>query len=1225
MIGTVISHYRVEAKIGEGGMGIVYRATDVRLGRAVALKFLTRRVVASAEQRARFEREALVISRLNHPHIATLYDYDEADGLPFLVMEYLPGGTLGDKLRALEPSAQTLPLETILQYGRQIGGALAYAHEHGVVHRDLKPDNIILSERGELKVTDFGLAKIEGASKLSSGSVRVGTPAYMSPEQVVGDDIDGRSDIYSFGTILYETATGRLPFDSGYEMSLLYDIVNTPAPPVGRDDLPEEFARLIAKTLEKQPSCRYQSMDEVVAALSALQGRQTVVVRTPRGSLTETQPLAESLRPTAQVFVGRREELARLQGILGDALGHEGRVALLQGEPGSGKTTTAEQICVHARLSGATVLIGRCEEAEGAPVFWPWLQLIQSYIEVSTTEQLEETFGPCGAHLASLVPQIREKLPDLPASETLEPRQARFRLFECISNSFRRAALRAPLVLFFDDLQWADEPSLRLLEFMSSSLKETRILILGTCRDLVLGRDHPLTRTLAELVHQGHSDRIVLGGLSEKDVARFMQLSLGAPQSPTLIQAVHRRTEGNPFFLTEIVKLLAAEGHDSRSAEESLGIKIPLSIREVIRQRLTAASKECVRVLEVASVAGRRFTTEVLEKPSGLDYDRVVEVLDEAEANRLVMEADKATATYAFSHALVQETIYQDLGPGNRRRLHQQVGEALEQLYAENLELHLNDLAYHFQRAARRGHAEKAVRYAVAAAEKAAQLLAHEESSHFYERALESLPLLNESGELRRCELYALVGEQYKRAGKVANAREAFQNAADIARKLNAPEHFANAALGLRATLSEATGTVDELQVRLLEEALKLLPAGDSVLRAKVTAQLSAASYYAPERRASLSLKAVEMSLRLKDPEALASALYCRHVALVVTVDLRERLGVSTQLLQMAQRSGNQELILRARYRRILDFMELGDIASVDVEIDAYTQLAADLRQPRYLWSAKFFQSARRLLAGRLVESEQLAQEAMELGRRVQDQTAPVFVMAMQNLLRALQGRPAEQIDPLNVATRELPMIPGNRAILAYQYALMRKADEARKHFDAVSQNNFTDFPKDGSYIVVLCTLGFVSWFLRDAPRAKIIYELLEPYGGRNIMIGNTGVGCGSIHRPFGYCFAAMSDWDEAIRQFSIAIDMNVKMGAKVFEAGARCELATVLLARGRPEDRATALAHLDEATEAATAMEVASVLMECREARQRFGIEARETGPRATGKARSAGSIDHD
>jgi tetratricopeptide (TPR) repeat protein len=320
----------------------------------------------------------------------------------------------------------------------------------------------------------------------------------------------------------------------------------------------------------------------------------------------------------------------------------------------------------------------------------------------------------------------------------------------------------------------------------------------------------------------------------------------------------------------------------------------------------------------------------------------------------------------------------------------------------------------------------------------------------------------------------------------------------------------------------------------------------------------------------------------------------------------------------MAQRSGNQELILRARYRRIMDFMELGDVASVDKEIESYSQLAAELKQPRYLWSAKFFQSARKLLAGQLVECEQLAQEALELGRRAQDPTAPVFVMAMQNLLRALQGRPGEQIDPLNTATRELPMIPGNRAILAYHYALMRRADEARKQFDTVAQHDFADFPRDGSFIVVLCTLGFVSWFLQDAQRAKMIYELLEPYGGRNIMIGNTGVGCGSIHRPFGYCFAAMSDWDEAAKQFEIAIEMNSAMGAKAFEAGARCELAVALLARGRPGDRDTALAQLNQAAETAGVLRIESVLQECRETQRRFGIDAS-----GISKAKTAGPID--
>lgn len=264
-----IGHYELLERIAEGGMGVVYRARDTRLDRIVALKFLSPTLTASPEELDRFLHEARAISRLNHRNIATIYAVEEDRGERFLAFEYLAGGTLADRVHR---SDQPLALDQLLTWSARLARALAHAHRHGIVHRDVKPQNVLLTTDDVVKLTDFGVAQVKGGVAHDAGST-ASTAAYMSPEQAQELDVDHRSDIYSFGVMIYELATGEVPFaDERYEM-VLYDVINTEVPSINikRPDLPGEFAGIITKLLQKQPEDRYQRMEDVVAALEHLQ------------------------------------------------------------------------------------------------------------------------------------------------------------------------------------------------------------------------------------------------------------------------------------------------------------------------------------------------------------------------------------------------------------------------------------------------------------------------------------------------------------------------------------------------------------------------------------------------------------------------------------------------------------------------------------------------------------------------------------------------------------------------------------------------------------------------------------------------------------------------------------------------------------------------------------------------------------------------------------------
>ena len=261
--GSQVSHYRIIEKIGEGGMGVVYKATDTKLDRTVALKFLPPHLLCDADARARFEHEAKAASALNHPNIATIHEIDEVEGQCFIAMEYLEGGSLKARMEKPLSIAETLNLAI------QIGEGLDAAHQSGVVHRDMKPDNIMLTRRGTAKIMDFGLAKLRGVTRLTKTGTTLGTLRYMSPEQIQGKEVDRRSDIFSFGVVLYEMVTGNLPFKGEYEAAVFYSILNETPDPLARyrADVPEGIQRIVDKALAKDISERYQHADDMVADL----------------------------------------------------------------------------------------------------------------------------------------------------------------------------------------------------------------------------------------------------------------------------------------------------------------------------------------------------------------------------------------------------------------------------------------------------------------------------------------------------------------------------------------------------------------------------------------------------------------------------------------------------------------------------------------------------------------------------------------------------------------------------------------------------------------------------------------------------------------------------------------------------------------------------------------------------------------------------------------------
>ncbi|NIV26901.1 MAG: protein kinase, partial [Gammaproteobacteria bacterium] len=364
--------YKVRRLLGEGAKKRVYLARDERLDREVALALIKTEGLDEAG-RTRVRREAQAMGRLgDHPHIVTVYDIGEENGQPYIVSEYMGGGDLEARLEAAE--RHRLAVDETLAIAAQLCDALEHAHARGVVHRDLKPGNVWLAADGTARLGDFGLAVALDRSRLTQEGMMVGTVAYMPPEQALGRPPDARSDLYALGATLYEMLTGRPPFLGDDAVAIISQHINTPpvAPSWHNPQVPKRLETLILRLLEKDPAKRAASAREVRQLLEAVTSPSAEAAAA--AGQDDVNPLD---RLAGGVFVGREPQVQELRAGLEDALSGKGRILLLVGEPGIGKTRTAEELATYATLRGAQVLWGRCYEGEGAPAYWPWVQIIR--------------------------------------------------------------------------------------------------------------------------------------------------------------------------------------------------------------------------------------------------------------------------------------------------------------------------------------------------------------------------------------------------------------------------------------------------------------------------------------------------------------------------------------------------------------------------------------------------------------------------------------------------------------------------------------------------------------------------------------------------------------------------------------------------------------------------------------------------------------------------------
>lgn len=919
VIGAVLQkRYRVEADLGRGGMGRVYRAHDLLLDRAVAVKILNTSNL-SPEAGARLLHEAQSTARLNHPNIVTIYDAGEYEQTPFIVMELVEGQSLFDR----RPET----IEATIRIARQILSALGHAHANGIIHRDLKPENVLITGDGVAKLMDFGLAR-SLATRLSGEGKVVGTVFYMAPETALGKPYDGRVDLYALGVMLYELTAHRLPFSADDPISVISQHLYAPVVPPSTYNtaIPPALEAIILKLLLKEPEARPASAAEVLLAFDQL-------ARAPTSGLELVSPSTSGPSPLERLargrLVGRERELAEIRTLWKQAASGVSQVLLISGEPGIGKTRLTRELETLVEVTGGKTLIAECY-AEGSAPYSVFTQVVRKTLALAQGSQTEQTYperkpladlpGFVLADLLQLAPDLVKYYPQIPPNPALDPLSEQQRLYESLFALCEAVASQAALLLVVEDAHWSDGGSLRVVRYLArrAAAVGLRLMVLLTYREIELDRAHPLKDLLLELNRERLATRIKLGRLTRVETRDLLQLLLQEPIDSRLADNIYQETEGNPFFVEEVCKALVEQGGlvlengHWHASGELRRLQIPQSVRLAIQSRAEQLTPETQEILLLASIIGREFGFRLLYQASEQDEERVIDALEEAQRAQLVYEIKSRPGEerFSFSHALVPATLREGVSGLRRHRLHRRVAQAIQKLNSDDYAA----LAYHFDQA---GDETSALTNYHLAAERARKIFANDEAIHFYTHALELNPAdraLTFDLLSGRARVYELVGQRSSLkkdidqmlllAEKLDDPRrrleaqltlidyeittnplvilETIHQAVESARQLQDPEQEANALMRY-AEIQRSFGHLPEARQAFETAALRFHQAGQVGQEARAYHTLALVFFASSDEQAALEHAETALKLSRSAGERKQEATSLRRLGLIRT------------------------------------------------------------------------------------------------------------------------------------------------------------------------------------------------------------------------------------------------------------------------------------------------------------------------------------------------------
>jgi predicted ATPase/tRNA A-37 threonylcarbamoyl transferase component Bud32 len=910
--------YAVLKKLGEGGKGVVYKARDTVLNRVVAIKVL-KTAVAGEDSYSRFMREAQAVGKLNHPNIVSIHDIGKEDDRQFFVLEFVDGMSLRE-LMGTYPEGKC-DTQTALRIGMDVCGALQYAHAQGILHRDVKPENVMLNREDTAKLMDFGLAKMLGQPSLTQEGIIVGTVAYVAPEIALGRGADARSDLYSFGAVLYEAVTGKPPFVGEDAVKVIFShIHDVPVSPTRvNSKVPQALSDCIMRLLEKEPEKRYQTAADLLKALRDIAegflreaygpSAKAVVVPSPR-------PIAER----EIQLIDRTDEMVVLREAVDKAIRGEGGLVFLYGEPGIGKTRLTRELGAYARLRGMQVVYGRCPalfRMDGVPPYVLWSEVIRNYLEDCNPEQLYRVVGYYPSEVCKLVPDLANRLRAVPPSVPISPEHERDRLFEAVSQFVTNISRESPLLVVLDDLQWTDQSSLLLMHYLARGVYRAPMLILGAYRDTDIDERHVLSSVLTELNRERLLKSVPLKRMSRDDISEMIKRILEQDEVPAeFCELVYDRTRGNPFFVEEVMKSLREEEviyrkQNQWKIKEVSKIEFPTTVKSVVKARIGRLDDECQNVLTLASFVGNDFSFESLCGVTGLAEDKVLDLMERTLKTGLVKErVIRGQDVYSFADIIVRDVVHEEVSHLRHKKLHGTVGCALERIYDKKIDEHLGELALHFLEF---GDEDKALGYFLKAGDRAARIYANNEALSYFQHALTLLE--KKEGELQaKAQVLEKLGDIKNLGGEYDASTKYWNEALQSWSQLYEKENVARLHRKMANVLWDSKGDAVKAEEHYNKALAILEGEPESVELASLYEDIAHMYYRTKDMTKSQSLaeKALELGKKLNDYAVMVNSYVSLGTVFTNIGDRKKAIECLERALKIAFDNGLMEAALRA-------------------------------------------------------------------------------------------------------------------------------------------------------------------------------------------------------------------------------------------------------------------------------------------------------------------------
>jgi class 3 adenylate cyclase len=872
--------------------------------------------------------------------------------------------------------------------------------------------------------------------------------------------------------------------------------------------------------------------------------------------------------------VGREAERQIITDAAKRVAGGEGReVLLVSGEAGLGKTTLVAEAARAAFDNGACVLFGHCEEDLATP-YQLFAEALGHLVTHASEDQLLAHVDEHGSELARLVPALLSRIPDLSPSKATDSDTERHLMFAAAVGLLAMVSQHQSVVLVLDDLQWADKGSLLLLRHMTSAELPMRVLVLGAYRDSELSHFHPLLETLASLHRESGISRIELTGLDDTGVLSLMEATAGHTLDDAgvgLAHALFRETDGNPFFLGEVLRHLSETGaiyQDATGrwmAEESLQeMGLPDSVRQVIGARVGRLGEDAERVLSMAAVIGRDFDLYLLARATKTTEDELLDVLDAAAVASLVRELTGSSGRYSFTHALIQHTLHEDLGPTRRARAHRMVAEALEELCGDRPEARVGELARHWIAATQPIDLGKAITYSRQAGDAALSSLAPADALRYYAQALDLYPQATDPEPVLAIDLAIGLGTAQRQTGDPA-FRSTLLDASRRAAELGDTGRLVAAALANDRGSFSAVGTIDADKVEVLEIALAHLPP-DHPSRALVLSTLCQEfTFGSPfERRQALADEAISLAESTGDDATIVRVLNRVSYALRVPNMHEESLVRSASALTRAERARDPLLLFWAASRRLGIVGCAEDIEEMDRCLEIARSMSERLDQPTLNWLHTFQRSARAIIAGDTDRAEELATAALQIGTDSGEPDAAVMYGVQFMCVSWQRGTMGDLVPLIEQTAAEYPGVPTIAAAIATAHAEGDRTDAARNLLEQFAATGF-DLPLDMSWFMGMVCYAEAAIACRDSKYARPLFDRLAPWADQ--WSSNDATMGGPASTFLGGLATVLGHYDEANAFFAQAGASCDRVGAKFFAARTDLLWGRMLAERNAPGD----------------------------------------------------------